>query len=300
MRLEEIIDNYQKEKNVIDSLSTLYLSEEDIDVCNYVTSQLHDIDIGNINYGQEISFFDLIWYGSDQMVIFNDDLINERILNLLRTTEFKMGVNNEQQFGTGIYYDIDKLGKVDRNSGRISRFSLPHTLNELSVYCFGHEQVHALKETNYMEYIYAKSLGEVIPILFEFMIYNPEEVLKKELIKFRMDNLMNNKLEYECMNKLYKQSWRVAVGSGEAEIYKRACLYEYVRSKIGCYLNSFYYALILYHMYRENPDKILGLTASVLNHKMTTMEMLVELGIYGDIRGELFEKELGNIRKLVR
>ena len=52
-------------------------------------------------------------------------------------------------------------------------------------------------------------------------------------------------------------------------------------------------------MYKENPDKILCLVLKVLNHEMTTLDMLNDLGIYGNIQGEVFEKELGKIRKLV-
>jgi hypothetical protein len=38
----------------------------------------------------------------------------------------------------------------------------------------------------------------------------------------------------------------------------------------------------------------------VLNKEMTTFQLLSYLGIYGDIRGEVFEKEISNIKKLVK
>ena len=65
-------------------------------------------------------------------------------------------------------------------------------------------------------------------------------------------------------------------------------------------MNSFYYALMLYSLYKETPNKILNLVNKVLNHEMTTFELLNNLGLYGDIKGEIFEKELGMIRQLVK
>lgn len=299
MDFQEVMLEYQIEKDMADRVTMLYLEDIDLDVCRYVTSQLTNIDIGNINYGKEISFQDVVFGSLDEMLIFRDEELFRKLFKLVDTTAIHMGTKVDNQFSAGVYYDLNKDGSVDIHSGRITRFSLPKTLNELSIYNFGHELIHALKETNYMEYVYAKSLGEVIPIFFEFMIYNPEQVLKKEFIKFRMSSLMSNKLDYVEIDNVYRRNWMMAVVFNDDEIYKRASLYDYIRSKIGCYLNSFYYAFILYKMYKENPDKILCLVLKVLNHEMTTLDMLNDLGIYGNIQGEVFEKELGKIRKLV-
>ena len=53
-------------------------------------------------------------------------------------------------------------------------------------------------------------------------------------------------------------------------------------------------------MYKQTPDKVLNMVSMVLNGKMSTKEMLNSLGIYGDIRGEVFEKEIRKVRKLVK
>ena len=85
----------------------------------------------------------------------------------------------------------------------------------------------------------------------------------------------------------------------EEEYYMRS-VYEYIRSYIGRYLNSFYYAIILYNMYKENPKKILGYVSKVLNHELTTYDMLIDLNIYGDIKGEVFENEINSIKRSLK
>ena len=53
-------------------------------------------------------------------------------------------------------------------------------------------------------------------------------------------------------------------------------------------------------MYKETPKKILDFASRVLLQEITTLDMLNCLGIYGDIKGSTFEKELGLIRKLLK
>lgn len=45
---------------------------------------------------------------------------------------------------------------------------------------------------------------------------------------------------------------------------------------------------------------ILNLVKKVLNHELTTIEMLRLLNIYNDIKGEVFESELDLVRKLIK
>jgi len=122
------------------------------------------------------------------------------------------------------------------------------------------------------------------------------------LIKIRMNNMIRAKKEYLEFDFYARRSSKYdnmfeskcGIVSDETKIY------EFVRSRLGCYLNSFYYAVILYKMYKETPKKILDLVTKVLKHEMTTLQMLESLGLYGDIRGEIFEKEMKNIRRFIK
>ena len=55
---------------------------------------------------------------------------------------------------------------------------------------------------------------------------------------------------------------------------------------------------LLYEFYLK--FKIMNLVNMVLSHQITTYDMLNYLGLYGDIRGDIFEKELKYIRKIVK
>ena len=129
------------------------------------------------------------------------------------------------------------------------------------------------------------------------MIYNPNELLKKELLKFRMFWLLENRKDYLLLGYLYLEEWlNEFVGENDCQ----CDVYKFMISKIGCYLNSFYYAVMLYNMYKETPKKILDLVSKVLKHEITTMEMLEMLDVYGDIRGSIFEKELNCIKRVLK
>lgn len=291
----------EDEKEISDKLRLKYLNYIDIEVCEYVISQLQGINVGNINYGENISFNEMVEGTLKEIEILGTDMFY-KIKRLIRLTPVNIETFGDSScFGTSVCYKLDQNDNVLQNSCRISEYNIPADLRELHTFFFVHEQMHAVKDTNYSEYVYNLILGETIPIFYEFMIYNPNEVLKKELIKFRLKYLLINRLEYEKYVDKFDNSYgRDTFILGLTEPSDMTKLYEYICSKIGRYLNSFYYALILYNMYKENADKILRLVSKVLNQEMTTYELLCQLNIYGDIKGEVFEKEVGLIRKLVK
>lgn len=77
-------------------------------------------------------------------------------------------------------------------------------------------------------------------------------------------------------------------------------LYKVIQSRSGEYLNSFYYALVLFNMYKDNPKMILELVRKVLNKEMSTLDLLVNLGLYHKNSDYIFNEELGKIRKVLK
>ena len=298
--MDELIEVFGEEKRNVDSLKMNYFFDEDVDVCDYVYAQVSNFDIGTINYGEAISFDELVFRSVEELRIFGDD-IHSRIQGIIDETSIHCELEKKYDFITIIGFQADKDGKVLVDSGMVDRYIIPKDMYELSVYHFAHEHIHALKETRYEEYQDGIILGEMLPIFFELLIYNPEEVLKKELIRFRIKALLINKKEYKLYDNLFRMSC-VNEFMEHKKIIKNetTSMCEFLRSKVGNYLNSFYYALMLYSLYKETPKRILNLVNKVLKHEMTTLEMLNILGLYGDIRGETFEKELGLIRKIVK
>lgn len=292
--LEQLLNLERESKKQMDKMNVNYLSREDFFICEYVLDQLVNIDIDKINYGNSISIDELIRRSLDEIKVFGINIDN----NMFKTKiEY---VNDEKsQFGTAVSYGFDNNDLVVPYSGIITKYIVPNELYELSSYHLAHEHIHALKETNYNEYKNCITLGEVIPLFYELMIYNPDEILKKELLKFRMFWILNNKKDYLLLDYLYLDEWLNEFVC-ETDNECKCDVYEFMISKIGCYLNSFYYAVILYNMYKDNPKKILELVSRVLKQEITTLEMLNILDIYGDINGCVFEKELDVIRKVLK
>ena len=77
-------------------------------------------------------------------------------------------------------------------------------------------------------------------------------------------------------------------------------LYEVLQGVSGQYLSSFYYSLILFNIYRSDPALVLQAVRKVLNHEMTTLEMLNSLGIYQENNDKIVDREFKIIRKSLR
>lgn len=297
--MDELLQVYGEMKSSFDNLKVHYHFDEDMEVCNYVISQLCDFDISTINYGSVISYDELVSRSMLELRMFGDDIYS-KIRGIEKITSIYSEIDNRYGFTTIIGFQVNNSGDILVNTGRVDRYIIPKERYELSIYHLAHEHVHALKETNYSEFQDSLTVGETLPIFFELMIYNPSEILKKELIKFRIKGLLQNKIEYIYYDDLFDNCIEKSVFYNKPIKNKNTDMCYFIRSKLGCYLNSFYYALMLYNMYRVTPDRIMNLVNMVLKHQITTYDMLNYLGLYGDIRGEVFEKELKYIKKLVK
>ena len=77
-------------------------------------------------------------------------------------------------------------------------------------------------------------------------------------------------------------------------------LYKVLQGRSGQYLNSFYYSLVLFNVYKSDPNLVLSAIKKVLNHEMTTLDMLINLGIYQENFDKVFNEELSSIRKSLK
>ena len=298
MKIQQLLGNeyiqFMKEqlneRKINDAFGIKQLDIVDLGVCNYVINQMIPMDIDKINMGKKINAFDLVEIGLSELEKMGNSVSLDAEKMTFITPIITIDTDDCFQMTTAISYEITDDGVLE-DSGQVSKFIIPQNLYEISGCFFGHEQLHALKDVNYKEYVNQRTLGEVIPIFYEFMIYSPEEAIKKEILKVRMKNIFNNISEYNLFYEAFYENMLNGFVFGEDEVIDiKSNVYEYCMTKVGCYLNSFYYALILYNMYKQTPQKILDLVSKVLRHEMTTLEMLENLGIYGDVRGEVFEK----------
>jgi hypothetical protein len=308
MRIQKLLGNeyvqFMKEqlneRKINDAFGIKQLDMIDLEVCNYVINQMIPMDIDKINMGRKINALDLVEIGLRELEKMGNSVSTDAEKMTFITPIITIDTDDCFQMTTAISYEITDDGVLE-NSGQVSKFIIPQNLYEISGCFFGHEQLHAMKDVNYKEYVNQRRLGEVIPIFYEFMIYSPEEVIKKEILKVRMNNIFNNISEYDLFYNAFRDNRLNEIILGDDEVSNiKSNVYEYCMTKVGCYLNSFYYALVLYNMYKQTPQKVLDLISKVLKHEMTTIEMLDSLGIYGDIRGEIFEKEIRNVKKLIK
>ena len=295
------ICNYMMPEKILSDISKLnYLNYDDINVCHYVISQLSYTDNFRIKKGRIISLKSMKEKSLEEVRIFGDDIYS-RVQDLLSTVPINR-CNNIFDFQCRVGYDMDdKNNIIDPNSGKIDCYIVPRYLFEYCIFRLDHEHIHALKETNYEEYKNAFVLGEVIPMFFELIIFDPRNIIRRELVKDRLSSLNITKKNFTFVDEYIQNYGFISFNSIDGDdYYQQRSIYEYLRTRDGCYLNSFYYALILYNMYKENPKKILDFVSRVLKQEITTLDMLNCLGIYGDINGGTFEKELGLIRKLLK
>lgn len=155
--LDEVLKFQEEAKKIVDKMKMNYLLKEDILVCNYVYKQLDNIYVSDINYGKVISQDEMKEKSLGEMKIFGKD--NEKkVFDLLSKTPIIHDFNEVGQFGTVVSYAYDNDDLVIPDSGIISKYLIPSKLNELSIYNFAHEHIHAMKDTNYSEYKNAMTL----------------------------------------------------------------------------------------------------------------------------------------------
>lgn len=271
-----------------DKLKINYLNDNDINICNYVSEQIPYLHLPLFKQGKRVPLNNFTQMSLEQIKILGEDTYSKAIDLIPKIPIYSD--KHYRSFNTLITYSTSpKDGHVITNSGTIVQYNIPKIIYDSDITFLSHEHCHSLKDTNYEEYINLYTLGEIIPIFYELIANEQNDAIKRRILQIRMHYLHSNKTEFQSASKIV-----------ETHTYHKRSVYNYVQSRAGCYLNSFYYALILYNMYKETPIKILTLIYKVLNHEITTYEMLIHLDIHGEIKGQIFEKELNGIKKVLK
>ena len=240
MTFEEIARTYKNEAHGSRMMKLKYLDDKDIDVCKYVLKQISgEFDIQNMYVGDTISLDDLISRSLDEIRMFGDEFMI-KIKELLSNITINSQEDDLFYFATYVVYSLNDDNTVCINSGRVDSYSIPNNLFEISLFNFSHEHIHSLKETNYYEYINSFILGETISLFYELISFNPDDILRREIVRTRLYNLNNDRNVFITCDDFFDIT---------DDINDRL-VFEHIRSKVGCYLNSFYYSVILYNMYK--------------------------------------------------
>lgn len=188
-----------------------------------------------------------------------------------------------------ITYSLDDNNKeVDISSGTVDHYKVPIKPDIMASFHLGHEHIHALKETNYYEYIDRFVVGDVITILYEFILADTYPELKNEIYRFRLSSLKEDYVHYENAVMQMKKS------KDDKDLYK------IIATRSGEYLNSYYYACILFDMYKKSPLLVLDIVNRVLRHEMTTRDMLNILGLFHQDKNSVFDTVFEDVKNCVK
>ncbi len=282
----EEIEQLAAQKRFADILGMKLIDHKDKKIISIVQRELRGFKTGAKVSLQPVSIYDALTRSIESYRLFGEDTY-QKIKSIVSGIPIRPIVLNENMYLSHVQYHADDVThEIIKDSGEVKEYKIPVEINETASVYLGHEHIHALKETNYEEYIYGFVYGDVIPLLYELIVTKDNSELRNKLLKSRLDLLQYSNSEYSRgLVELRKCNNR------DKELVKLFL------SRHGEYLNSFYYALILYNMYKDNPEFIISKMKQVLNHEMTTVELLAELGLLYRDKSEVFKSELNNLKK---
>lgn len=281
-------EEYKHQKRIFDLLGFNYIDYLDKRVINYVAKTLKSINTGAyVGFGT-ISYTDALAGSIENVKVFGTDVAS-RVSSLTSSLVLQKVSPVSNGYTCNITYSLDdKTMEVDTSSGTVDHYKVPIKPDVMASFHLGHEHIHALKETNYLEYIDGFVLGDVITMLYEFILADKYPELKKEIYRFRLSSLKEDYTHYENAVTQMKKS------KDDKDLYK------IIATRSGEYLNSYYYACILFNMYKSSPLLVLDIVNKVLNHEMTTRDMLKMLGLLHQDKNSIFDSEFNLVKGIVK
>ncbi len=277
-----------EQKRILDIMNVPYLSPYDKVVVNYVALGILEIETSTAIKGETISLGKAFMDGTSYLIsVFGEEVIDN--VTSLFSVKCKSIYNDPFNFNCFVGFNVDcEKGIVDYNSGVVNEICVPKEFDSTASVFLGHELIHGIKDTNFDEFILVFKLGEVIPLFFELVACHNNDELYKRVLNIRIKVLQNNwdnfvrNLNEMKKNKDVKDLLKIKLNSN------------------GNYLNSFYYALVLYEMYKSDSEMILSIIRRVLNREITTLDMLNELGIYQKDNNVLFDRGMEEVKKVLK
>ena len=239
------------------------MNEYYYDICNFICDNLDETFL-KIYDEKDINVQKLYNDTLESFAMYGDKRL---LVNLYKTLHSaKIIINTDDSDSTKISQFKSSIDTTHKNAnGMFSArgIMIPKRYNDLARVYFGHEAHHILKDVNPREYRYMLKYADVIPMFYELVESDKfDDTSKKAIINNRLALLYNIKNE---MN--------------NRDLYDDNYVRKIINSKKFQYLNSFYYSVILYRMYKINPHHILNLVKMVLNGEITTCDLINKLGI---------------------
>ena len=167
------------EKNSFEMLGIKYLTPEDKKVINYVSGQIANIKTGAVPVRETVTLGMVFLKSLDNLRIFGETCYNEALK--FASTKFVPMFSDNISYSCFVAFDIDgDTMKPIIDSGKVDHFGIPQIIDTNGEIHLTHELIHALKETNYKEYILSNVVSDVIPIFYELISTDNNEQLKKD------------------------------------------------------------------------------------------------------------------------
>lgn len=142
----------------------------------------------------------------------------------------------------------------------------PAKVDETSKVFLNHEMAHILKERNSEEIVNYYTTAETIPLSIELIsaVQSENASIARDVLRKRFIMLKNHLPLYNFV------TLELLI---EKDEFKRTALNTALK-KLNCYFLSFYYALVLFSLYLDSPNRIVDLINFVLECNLTTDAML--------------------------
>ena len=272
------------EKKYIDAVGMPYLSSSDKKVIQHVIRTLKGtgaILVNSSNVGIESVISGAL---GDIKEVFGSTVVR-RTESKLYEIDKRFLYKLPHSFTTDITYSLDSdTKKAIPSSGRVDSLNMPNVMTSADRVFIGREFIHMNKDLNFEEYKLLMTYSDVIPILYEFITMKDDA---NEVLSARISALGLEIHGYELAAQKMKSG-------------REKDLYKVILSRSGQYLNSFYYATILYRMYLNDPKMILDYIRRVINCEMTTLDMLKDFGIHLVDNNEMYDEQVQEFRRVVR
>lgn len=202
--------------------------------------------------------------------------ILDRVNNLYSTIKIVDSPFNIQH-GCGYDFIANQFGEILAYSIKLNCLYLPSEICLSDIIWYSHEAIHALKDSNYNEFINNK-YGEILPLFHEFLLSNKiSNLVYNEWLQLRYVYLKENNERIDIPLMMDNSNYISLLDAllNEKQIKDKKLL----NYNNGRYLLGYYYSLLLYNLYLNNPNKILHLISKVLRNEISTENLLNELDI---------------------
>ena len=229
-------EELKQQKRIFEIMGFNYIDFNDKRIINYVAKSLKNVETGAYVCFGSVSYEAAVAGGLENLKVLGMEpyFKTSRFISAVPLMPVHPLSNG---FACHVTYSVDdETYEVDKSSGTINHYKIPKSPDIMAPLHMGHEHIHALKETNYDEYIDGQVFGDIIPMLYEFIVADTYPELRKEVYRFRLYSLKEDYKHYDkAINQMKK-------GKTDKDLYK------IIATRSGQYLNSYYYATLLFNI----------------------------------------------------